>query len=144
MGKVLGITPVPTEVLPSALSYVSDKLQAVYDKTHFWMPKDVLVQKLLDGTMGLWLVGDGETVSSVFCTRTVLQYDVKIVEIVLYSGEWSDEIKALLATVEDWARSVGADAVRVEGRWPWKRVLKSEGYTFEHVALFKLIKEADS
>lgn len=144
MGETIGLSPVPTVLIPNVLPQVAAKLRAVYARTFFWMPFQELVERLLAGKMQLWVLVEDETIVAIFCTRIYTQHGVALAEIVLYSGEWSEDIMKHLPEVEEWAVEHGAEAVRIEGRSGWQRRLSHYGYSLEHVALFKLLERKAS
>ena len=140
MGKAVGLSPVPTVLVPNALPQVAAKLRAVYAKVPFWMPLQTLVEQLLEGKMQLWLLIEHDVIVAMFCTRICDNFGVKMAEIVLYSGEMNEDIMEHLPEVEAWAREHGAQGMRFEGRSGWPRLLKKYGYSLEHVAMFKLLE----
>lgn len=50
-----------------------------------------------------------------------------------------DEVLAVRATIEGWARQQGASAVTLNGRSGWKRLLRPYGYTMTNGELRKVL-----
>ena len=85
--------------------------------------KDIY-HKLCEAKLQLW-TWQTDAVKSVMITAIVVQ-EVKYCLLMTMSGTGLKEWVRELPKVEDWARSVGCESMRINGRKGWARVL---GYT---------------
>lgn len=100
-----------------------------------------LQDDIFSGAKRLWLVLDGEELRSIVLTaeETVKGTGVRLVSVVGMAGADGPEAVPLLAEIEAWARSRGAQGMRVYGREGWRRLLKAQGYRFNSLTLGKTL-----
>lgn len=121
------------------------QITAAFAKLAEQYPHDVSVRGLaeaaISGAQQLWLVREGEEFKS-FClteTKTNDATGYKSVVITSLAGEGGQELAPLVAEVEKWAASIGANEVQVVGRWGWKRGFEREGYRMDAILLRKAL-----
>lgn len=83
----------------------------------------------------LWLVLRGEEVRAALVTRELRYPRGRSLLIQLLAGQGLGEWVHLLAELERHARELGCDAVEIQGRRAWERVLP--GYTVVRTVLAK-------
>ena len=92
---------------------------------------------LLRGDQQLWIVhdGDSEKIFAVVVTQIQHSSRCKFCNIFICTGEsremWQDQIYI----IEDWAKSLGCDRMKMMARKGWQKVLKD--YEVKHVELEK-------
>ncbi len=96
---------------------VAGCVQKALDRQSEWRLADIHEQ-LMNQRMQLWVVP--WTLAVV--TQIQTYPGARICMLVLCGGEGLDENKALLREIEQWARSLGCDEMRIQGRAGWRRV----------------------
>ena len=91
---------------------------------------DDIIQMLLDGNAQLWSTEDGCIVT---CVTTFPK--TRIVQIWLMGGDFEQVVSEHEAALVDWATSIGACLLYVQGRKGWLRRLKDRGYQQNQVIL---------
>lgn len=87
---------------------------------------DDLLEGLIDGKMQLWLSHRDHVVDAVCVTQIVTYPRVRSCIVLLVGGEPGAGLAAVrhgVATIEDFARRAGCDALELVGRQGWERVL---------------------
>ncbi|MGW8181338.1 MAG: hypothetical protein ACWGQW_21615 [bacterium] len=102
-----------------------------------------IYERLLDGTMQLWLISEELDLLSVLVTEVLTYPRKRICVMVLAAGEDLEALTGQLEVLEEWALSIGVDELRIAGRKGWKRVLESEGFYEPHVVLSKYLHKPD-
>ena len=91
--------------------------------------KDDIKEMVISNEAQLWSTPNGA------CLTCVTQYPrVSIVQIWLMGGDFEELMTKHEHAVYQWAKSIGASLVYVQGRRGWTRRLKSRGYK-EHQAI---------
>ena len=96
---------------------VSGCVQKALARQREWRLPDILEQ-LTSQRMQLWVVP--WTLAVV--TQIQTYPGARICMLVLCGGEGLQENKALLGEIEQWARSLGCDEMRIQGRAGWQRL----------------------
>ena len=111
------IFQVPYWDVASVWPRVTALVQKALDRQVEWGLSDILEQ-LLAQRMQLWVVPWRLTV----VTQIQTYPGVRICMVVLCGGDGLDENKHSLGEIEAWARSLGCDELRIQGRAGWRRV----------------------
>ena len=113
---------------PDELQRRLKKALAVGGNTHD--PQDIAaaVQR---GEMQAWVNGD-----SLVITEVVHYPRVSVVNIVIAVGRLS-EVMSLQPAIEDFARENNCQALRMEGRKGWERVLPHHGWKADQKVIFE-------
>lgn len=90
-----------------------------------------LADELFSGKSQLWLILDGEDFLSFVLTeiKTTPATGYKSVILTGLAGEGGIDVCPLIADIERWAWSIGADEVCPVGRLGWKKGLAPLGYS---------------
>lgn len=95
---------------------------------------------LLSGEFQLWCVFRGEEMLASCITETARFPAGLRCEVVLCGGTSMDEwLSPCLAVIEAWAKEMGCERMRIEGRPGWERALR--GYSKRSIVL---VKELDN
>lgn len=149
---MFSVSPVPTHeidsVWPYILPYIHNLQRRSEGQLFDWgYDENKLKHLLRTRQVQLW-VGwlQGGQIIGFTLTQLQMYKDHKVCEIFAASGE--EEIEkdwnVLITVIEDWAENVeGCDAVLVNGRIGWNRVLKPSGYTIDSVQLIKVFDDED-
>lgn len=81
-------------------------------------------QGVLSGQMLLWLAWDGSRIRAVIVTQLLEENDKRLCMIVACGGKQIYGWFHLLADIENYARDEKCSAVRIMGRYGWRRLLK--------------------
>lgn len=97
-------------------------------------PHDVsipdLFQAILSGARQLWLILDGDVFGSFVLTEVRDNPETNHMMVIAtdLAGEGGLDVVPLVSGIEEWARKIGADEVRLVGRVGWRKALSKEGY----------------
>lgn len=134
------LVPVPADCLMQYVRHVVPLLQPAVDRGGDIRMQD-LFQKLAVGDWQLWTVEDSAGSACVaVVTHVAVRPLSKAVQIMYVGGRNIDECIGHLATIEEWARAIGATKIEAVGRKGWKR--KLSGYRQEAVILTKDLTHA--
>lgn len=127
------ITHVKPKDIPSTWPYVRNHIARACQYADGTLAAPDVLARLLAGEMMLWLMGD----KACACTEVIRYPQSLTVRIPIIGGAgMRDWLKPFLATVEAWAKSIGADRMEGCGRKGWSRV--ADYKTVAHVVSKKL------
>ena len=86
---------------------------------------------------GFYHLWPGEQSAAV--TELVDYPRARVLNVWLAGGDLQELLTVILPTIEDWAKTCGAQSVTVTGRRGWVRVLRDSGYGSELSLLSKAI-----
>lgn len=103
-------------------------------------PSELTVQGMADdlfsGKSQLWLILDDDEAFVAFVVSEIKvneQTGHKSVVLSELAGEGGTDIVPLIDTIEEWARSIGADDITPVGRLGWRKALAKQGYAADMV-----------
>lgn len=102
---------------------------------------DSYAQDLVNGSLHLWLMLDGEDFKGIVMTqvKTVEATGHKALIVAGCAGEDGVELTPHIDTLEEWARNKGLNSVQPIGRVGWKKPLEKLGYKIDRVVYRKAI-----
>ena len=110
-----------------------------YGGGELW-PEDVK-EHLLEGRKQLWIVVEGNIVIASIVTEIATYPRKKVVRILMIGGdrltEWGRDLHA---TLEKWAKRIGANSIEIIGRKGWERLMKEFGYKAAYTYLKKEVE----
>ncbi len=138
-GLNVGWAGVPREELLNFIPLVSHHIQAAMDTTLGERSLEEIVEKLLEGNMQMWVIGDEDDLQilGVLLTQIKTLKNMKLLNVYLCSGEALDDWTVHLETLEEWGRSEGCDFITAHGRRGWKKKLAPFGWKEKYITLYK-------
>jgi len=132
------LTGVQSHDLELVWPEVKPFIERALEKAHGEYKSADIYNALHRKDMQLWIGGELLYVG----VTQILTYPsgLKVVEIVLTAGDNLDQwVKDSNTYIEEWAKSLGADQIRVYGRHGWSKVLGKIGFNHGYTVMIRSI-----
>lgn len=114
--------------------HVSGWFQAAVDRCGDWT-LEALKDELNFERALLWVLWDGSALKAAAVTQMTIVPRGKVCSVLACGGSRASTWREAISAIEDYAKSEGCVAMRMQGRRGWLRAL--EGYSIDWVALEK-------
>ncbi len=119
---------------PNLWPVVSHYIIRAFARTDIGLFQDA-EKAVLEGRALLWVIMDGPAFTGAVVTQVQLTDKRKICTILACGGDGVHDWIHLLSKVEDYARWMGCQSMRISGRKGWMKLLRD--YRMAHVILEK-------
>ena len=125
----------PVQMVPSnrvleIAPYARPWLQAAVDRNGLGYNVEEVLSGCTHGAFQLW-AAKAQGFEGFAVTELVTSPNESSVHIILAGGKGVSEVIPYIAVIEQWAKELGCQSIRVWGRPGWLRMLRKQGYHLE-------------